>query len=246
MDKYKEIFYPEAHFGGFADNDGIIVFYNRVNALLQSSFVVLDVGCGRGELTEDPVDSRRRVRCLKGKVAKVIGLDFEHVGRSNPTIDEFRPIQSDGQWPVEDKSINLIICDSVLEHLAEPRILFREAQRVLTRGGFLCLSTTNIFGYVGAISKLVPNRFHVALLGQAQKSRRKEEDVFPTLYRCNTLRSIRKEMAGHGFRAVVYGHTGAPSYLNFSKLAYAAGVLHQKLAPSVLGLTIFAFGELTA
>ena len=124
-------------------------------------------------------------------------------------------------------------------------MLFSEARRVLTGGGLLCLRTTNILGYAGAVSRLVPNRLHAALLGEVQKGR-KEEDIFPTLYRCNTLRSVRRQMAGHGFRAVVYGHTAEPSYLSFSKLAYAAGVLHQRLAPSVFGLTIFAFGELTA
>jgi len=45
---YKQKFYPEVKFGGFSDVDGTIAFFNRVNALLQPSFTVLDVGCGRG------------------------------------------------------------------------------------------------------------------------------------------------------------------------------------------------------
>jgi hypothetical protein len=51
-------------------------------------------------------------------------------------------------------------------------------------------------------------------------------------------------MSAHGFRAAVYGHTPEPLYLRFSKLAYALGVLHQRLAPGAWGLTIFAFGQL--
>jgi len=120
--------------------------------------------------------------------------------------------------------------------------LFSEARRVLATGGFLCIRTTNVLGYVGAASRLVPNRLHAALVARLQRSR-KEEDVFPTLYKCNTIRSIRREMANHGFRSAVYGHTSEPSYLSFSKFAYAVGVLHQRLAPSALSLTIFAFGQ---
>jgi len=243
MDAYQENFYPEMCFGGFSSHDGTIAFYTRVNALAEPSFVVVDFGCGRGGHAEDPVSFRRRLRCLKGKVAKVIGVDVDASANDNPTIDEFRKLGPGQAWPIEDKSVNLIISDCVLEHLQEPRTLFSEARRVLVPGGFLCIRTTNVLGYVGAASRLVPNRRHAALVTRLQRSR-KPADVFPTLYKCNTIRAVRREMAKHGFRSVVYGHTPEPSYLSFSKLAYAVGVLHQRLAPSALSLTIFAFGQL--
>jgi len=40
--RYEEIYYPEFRFGGFTDIDGTIIFYSRVNSLLDSSFTVLD------------------------------------------------------------------------------------------------------------------------------------------------------------------------------------------------------------
>jgi len=243
MDSNLENSYPETSFGGFSNYDGTVAFYTRVNALIQPSFVVVDVGCGRGEHAEDHVDYRRGLRCLKGKAARVIGMDPEATGSSNPTIDEFRLLQPGEPWPIEGNSVNLVLCDSVLEHLSEPREFFSEACRVLERGGYLCIRTTNVLGYVGVVSKLVPNRLHGRLLSQLQRGRQ-EKDVFPTQYKCNTIRSIRREMASHGFRSAVYGHTAEPTYLSFSKLAYALGVLHQKLAPSSLDVTIFAFGQL--
>jgi hypothetical protein len=51
-------------------------------------------------------------------------------------------------------------------------------------------------------------------------------------------------MHEHGFEHVVYGYEAEPSYLSFSKFAYALGVLHQKLAPGFLRPAIFAFGRL--
>ena len=73
---------------------------------------------------------------------------------------------------------------------------------------------------------------------------REEEDVFPTVYRCNTVRAIRQQMANHDFDSVVYGYEAEPSYLQFSVVAYWLGVMHQRLAPACLKPAIFAFGRL--
>src|SRR5262249_40689121 len=73
----KERFYPETRFGGFTGVDGTVAFFSRVNSLLEPSFVVLDVGCGRGEYRDDPVPLRRNLRILKGKVERVVGIDVD-------------------------------------------------------------------------------------------------------------------------------------------------------------------------
>jgi SAM-dependent methyltransferase len=242
VDRYKLDFYPETEFGGFSNQDGTVSFYTRVNALVTPSSTMIDFGCGRGEHAEDPVEFRRNWRCFKGRVGKVIGIDVDRVGQDNPTIDEFRYLVPGEPWPVEDESVDLVLCDNVLEHLPQPLLFFREARRVLVRGGFICLRTTNLWGHVGLVAKLVPNHLHPAVLAWAQGIR-SDNDVFPTEYRCNTIRSIRRAMKAGGFRCVVFGHSAEPSYLNFSKLAYAIGVLHQKFSPGVFGATIFAFGQ---
>jgi SAM-dependent methyltransferase len=138
----KERFYPETLFGGFTDIDGTVAFYNRVNSLLAPSFVVLEVGCGRGACNEDPVSLRKNLRILKGKVTKVIGIDVDQSAQENPFLDEFHLIQSNS-WPVESNSIDLIVCDNVLEHIANPDQIFLEIRRVLRDGGYLCIRTPN-------------------------------------------------------------------------------------------------------
>ena len=142
----------------------------------------------------------------------------------------------DGRWVLD-----LILCDNVLEHLSDPSSFFREARRVLRPGGYLCIRTPNVFSYFGLAARLVPNRGHEAVLKVAQRGR---EDCFPTLYRANTVWALRRMMRRHGFDHVVYGYEAEPSYLHFSRLAYALGVLHQKLAPRAMRLAIFAFGRL--
>lgn len=238
----RDVFYPESKFGGFTDQDGTIAFYFRVNALLDPSFVVLDVGCGRGKYAEDPVPTRRALRALKGKVRRVIGIDVDDAGFENPFLDEFRSID-EARWPVEDGSVDLCLCDNVMEHLEDPERLFVEARRALRSGGHLCIRTPNAWGYVALFSRLIPNRLHSRVIRRVQVGR-KSQDVFPTLYRCNSIPRLRSALARHGFKAVVYGYGAEPSYLYFSRIAYTLGVLHQRFAPGLLQPAVFAFARL--
>ena len=236
-------FYPESSFGGFSDIDGTIIFYSRVNSLLKPSDVVLDVGCGRGEYSEDSIDYRRKLRSLKGKVAKVIGIDVDPRAAENPNIDEFNLIDGDS-WAVESDSVDVIVCDYVLEHVSDPRQIFSEFKRVLRDGGYLCVRTTNRWGYVGVIASLIPNRFHAKITGKVQEDR-KTEDVFPTVYKCNSTRKIRKQMKASGFDSVVYGYGSEPKYFEFSVIFYWLGKLYERIAPKFLQPAIFAFGILS-
>jgi SAM-dependent methyltransferase len=238
----KETFYPEAKFGGFTDIDGVMVFFNRVNSLVDSSSIVLDVGCGRGEYSDDPVPIRKNLRNLRGKVAKVIGIDVDRSDQPNPFLDEFHLIQGD-TWPIESNSIDLIVCDNVLEHLENPDPFFSEIHRVLKNGGFLCIRTPNRWGYVALAASLIPNRYHSTVTSLVQ-DRRKEEDVFPTVYKCNSIRKLKHFMRKNGFEYVVYGYEAEPSYLSFSRIAYFLGTIHQRFAPGFLKPTIFAFGKI--
>ena len=141
-----EVFYPESKFGGYSDIDGTIAFYLRVNSLIKPEFEVLDIGCGRGEYQEDPVDIRSSLRVLKGKVKKVSGLDVDDAGFNNPYIDEFHLLKGD-EWPIPDQSVDMILTDWVLEHISDPNAFFNEVDRVLKPGGYFCARTTNTVSY---------------------------------------------------------------------------------------------------
>jgi SAM-dependent methyltransferase len=242
MKMFDPRFYPEVAFGGFPRMDGVIQYYSRINSLIAPDSIVVDFGCGRGQHADDPIPFRRALRNLRGKVAKVIGLDVDIAAKDNPTIDEFKLLAPGSKWPLENDSVDLAICDYVLEHLPDPDIFFLEARRTLRVGGILCLATTNLFSYVGLATKLIPNRFHSRIVTSVLEGR-KAQDVFPTLHRCNTIRAVRREMLKNGFETAIYGFDGGPGYLTFSKIAYSLGYLHQQIAPSFIRPIIVAFGR---
>jgi SAM-dependent methyltransferase len=233
-------YYPEVLFGGFTNIDGTVAFYSRVSALIAPDSVVIDAGCGRGAHVEDQVRYRRCLRNWRGRVKHVIGIDVDPGASTNPLVDEFRLLNVGGPWPVGDDVADVVVSDCVVEHLPDPQAFFGEAFRVLKVGGVLCLRTSNAWSYVGLISRLIPNALHARVLGKAQ-AERKPEDVFPTLYRCNSAWRLRRMLRAAGFQAVVFGYEAEPRYLEFSGLAYFLGVLHQRFAPSALRLSLFAF-----
>jgi SAM-dependent methyltransferase len=185
---------------------------------------------------------RRELRILRGHCRQVIGIDVDPVGAENAFIDEFRLIGGDLSWPVQDAGIDLALADFVVEHVGDPDSFFAEAARVIKPGGYLCIRTINVHSYLGVASRLVPSRLHAATLRRAQPIR-PSEDVFPTVYRCNTRALLAGALDRHGFEAAVYTSETEPSYLTFSSFAYRLGLLHRRLAPRAFLIGLLAWGR---
>lgn len=239
---YKLKYYPESRFGGYSDIDQLVVFYTRVRSLLEPSFTVLDIGCGRGKHAERRTP-RTDLKILKEKCRKVIGVDIDPDAQRNPFVDEFHLIAIDSAWPLPDSTVDLAVCDYVLEHVENPDLFFAECRRVLKPGGYLCLRTTNALSYFGIAARLVPERFHSAIIQRAYVNPRKEEDIFPKRFRCNTVFAIRKALDRHGFEHSVYGYQSDPAHLAFSRVSYFLGVMFQRFAPRSLRAGIFVFAR---
>lgn len=230
-------FYPESQYGGFTDIDGTIAFYSRINSLLDPSFVVLDAGCGRGEYASDSVSLRRNLRIIKSKVSEVVGIDVDPSAGTNPCIDSFY-LLTDAAWPIPSNSIDMVICDYVLEHVQSPTHFFGEASRVLKANGLICIRTTNKWNYFALIAQSIPRKLHAKILARLGRT------GYPTVYACNSIVKLRRILSQNSFtQCVVYGYEPEPGYLSFSKAAYLLGVLHQRFAPKTFAAAIFAFAR---
>lgn len=79
----------------------------------------------------------------------------------------------------------------VVEHLDNPEKTFCELARVLSPGGQLII-TPNLLNYAvflnHTVARRLPRDFVLGLIKWAEN--RKKEDVFPTLYRANTVHRL--------------------------------------------------------
>ena len=196
--------YPEVHAGGFADNDGSILFYSRINALLEPHMTVLDYGAGRGVATlSDPCEYRRHLRRLLGKVERVIGVDVDLAVLTNNYVDEAYVIEIDGRLPFSDATFDVIVSDYVFEHVARPAHVAAELRRVLKPGGWILARTPNLFGYVALGTKLTPPFLRNAVLRRLNPNAG-GKDNFPVKLRMNSKRALRRAFPTDDFEHLSY------------------------------------------
>jgi SAM-dependent methyltransferase len=233
-------FFQEVNVSGFAHIDQEVAFFTQVAALLRPDDVVLDFGAGRGEFFHDePCLYRCRIQNFRGRCAHVDGCDVDPAVFENPTLDEAKLIEPGKPLPYEDGRFDLIVSRYVFEHVQDPDWLARELIRVTRPGGWICALTPNKWGYVALAARMVPNNLHRRVLRSVQPFR-KEVDVFPTVYRLNRPKDVRKYF-GHGAEVYHYSTSAVPSY-HFGRmfLMRCFSLLHRLLPPALdTGLGFF-------
>jgi len=89
---------------------------------------VADIGCGY---------HAQFARTLLGSVDRMLILDvaLNPALKDNPRITAIEGVLPDALGAIPDDSLDIVICNSVLEHLWEPLSALREFRRVLVVGG---------------------------------------------------------------------------------------------------------------
>ena len=113
---------------------------------------ILEIGCGTGKNT-----------LLFAQIGEQLtALDFseEMIAQarrksSAPNV-EFIVADITQRWPVDDASIDLISCNLVLEHIADPSHVFTQAARVLANDGRFFISELHPFRqYQGTVATFI-------------------------------------------------------------------------------------------
>lgn len=237
--------YPEVRAGGFSRVDGTVEFYTRINALLAEigpDATVMDYGAGRGAFLEDPVPFRRELHRLQGKAARVIGVDVDDAVLHNPSLDDAHVVELGQRLPLDDRSVDLVISDSTFEHVRDPGSVASELDRILRPNGWLCARTPNRWGYIGFGARIVPNRLHSKLLSHLQPSKR-PEDTFPTVYRLNTPKALKRWFPPERYHHIVYAADSEPAYAGRSMTVARLSRVAFALTPPLFRSVLFVFLE---
>jgi SAM-dependent methyltransferase len=223
-------FYP-AHARNWDD----LIFRQRILDAMEPEAVVLDLGAGAGIV---------EAMNFRGIVSRVCGVDLDSRVESNPFLDEGRMADA-GKIPYPDATFDLVFSDNVMEHLDAPEAVLAEASRVLKPGGRLLFKTPNRNHYMAIIARVTPHRFHQ---WYNKRRGRKEVDTFPTLYRANSPRQVRRLAAATGFAVERIDLVeGRPEYLRIAAPAYLAGLVYERivnLSDAFSGLRIVMIASL--
>lgn len=208
-----KLWYPE-----YQDEWDGRCFRDRILRYITPSTHMLDIGAGRGATSHMQ---------FKGLVAEVIGTDIDEAVTGNSHVDRAIHTPDGTLRGVEDGSCDVAVSKHVLEHVSDPVAFFREISRVLKPGGIFLALTPNGSHYVPIIARITPLWFHRFF----NKLRGRETvDTFPTLYRANSQRALKRWAAASGLELIsVEFQEGRPEYLRMSPITYFLGMIYERV-----------------
>ncbi len=121
---------------------------------------ILEIGCGTGKNT-----------ALLARIGeKIQAIDFSGAmieqARLKSSFDNvtFTVTDINRPWPCEDRSVDLISCNLVLEHIDDLSFIFAEAARILVNGGQLFVSELHPFRqYQGVVARFERNHERIEI-----------------------------------------------------------------------------------
>jgi ubiquinone/menaquinone biosynthesis C-methylase UbiE len=221
----------------YSPNDATIEFYGRIKTLINSNSIVLDLGAGRGSWIQDDSKYRIQIRSFKNIVKKIIGLDVSSDIFLNTSTDENFLIIN-GILPLENNSVDIIICDFVFEHINDTKLFFTEINRVLKKDGFICARTPHKSHYIAIFSNIINQSLHNNILKYVQKDRLKE-DIFPAFYKLNTMHEILQSFPS--YKNYSYLYSCDPSYFFNNYLIYKIMYFLHSILPKKFSSNILVF-----
>lgn len=195
-----------------------VLLHREIERHLDGARRVLDLGCGGGRLF--PYDYRREDR-------RVVGIDMDPALHDNTVVSD-RVMGSVDYLPFAGATFDVAFSRYVFEHLPDPARSLHELARVLRPGGVCIILTPNLLHYVPTIARLTPDWFHRSFNARARG--RSEADTFPTVYRANTPRRLRRLASAAGFRIERIDMIETrPNYLSWAAAPFMLGVLYERV-----------------
>ena len=124
--------FGQSHQLGPVDKLGIWLSQRKIRSLIPSyrDLAIADLGCGYNALL---------VRQVLGDVRQAVLVDVALAPdlKTEQKVNAIEGTMPDALGVISDASLDVIVCNNVLEHLWEPLTMLREIHRILAPGGSL-------------------------------------------------------------------------------------------------------------
>jgi SAM-dependent methyltransferase len=201
-------------------------FHKDIARMLPNSGRMLNLGCGNNS----------SLAGFRTPQREVWGADLhEHPQLCHP--EWFRLLDPGLAIPFPAGTIDLVVCEWVLEHVVTPTGFLQEVQRVLRPGGWLAAHTISAQHYVTWVRRILDILPHAAVQKLVYRLYgREEHDTFPTYYRLNTVPQLQRCGRRAGLRLeTVRRYSNLGEYFAFSprlrRLAVLADWLLESCSP---------------
>ena len=175
----------------------------------------LDIGCGHKLLPDwRSIQEKKLISNCK----TIVGLDYDFNNLKNHKNIHLKVNGDASHLPFKNNLFDLITANMVVEHLINPTVQFQEIWRILKPGGLFIFHTPNILGYTTIIARLIPEIIKRKLICLVQGG--KEEDIFHTYYRANSITKILKLAKITGFNSCkIKSIVSSAEFINILPLA---------------------------
>lgn len=173
---------------------------------IREGFSWLDIGCGHKVLSDWRLAQEKE---LVKRCDRVVGVDPDGEAiKKHKTIKEVYKSDSN-QLEFSDNTFDVVTANMVMEHLDQPLVMLKEVHRVLKPGGIFIFHTPNLRGHIAFLSNFIPSFITKKLVYFL--TGRREDDVYPTFYKANTLKQIEELAETSNFEHVkTYMNQGHP------------------------------------
>jgi SAM-dependent methyltransferase len=180
-------------------------YFERVEALIQPSIRILDIGCGKEFLMDwlRPDLYRKWEESIIAR-SSIFGID-PYLPSLQKANDGRKICALGDAIPFANSSFDLVTANMVVEHFRDPASVLNEVTRVLKPGGAFIFHTPNLHSPAIRVSQILPHSLKQAIVPVIEGDRQKE-DVFPTHYRMNTREAILETISRCGLRCEYVEH----------------------------------------
>lgn len=222
-----------------SSTDVLVEFPRWVTQYCDDTSIVLEVGAGKGKDGEAaPIQQR---------VARLVGIDPYPTIQENPYLDERYQVSVEDFAKDRGPSFDCLYTVAVLEHIRQPCEFLSACRSLLKPGGTLFSVTTNLWHYFGMATRLSSSLgIEDWLLDRLIGPEKKASYHFPTAYRLNNIRTIKRTLEQAGFQEVefkFFDHPHSfeyvfPKQLRWFPSVYSRLVYTLRL-PQIMGLIMF-------